>query len=148
MILRAVAAFLVLPGMVAFVLPAAWVWYRRQFQVVVPAGLVVWAVGVAGLLWCVWDFYRTGKGTLAPWSPPEKLVTVGLYRYSRNPMYVSVLVILLGWSIMFASAGLLLYACVVAVGFHLRVVLAEEPYLARVHGSDWQRYAERVRRWV
>ncbi|NNU42166.1 methyltransferase family protein [Ramlibacter montanisoli] len=59
------------------------------------------------------------------------LAVVGLYRYSRNPMYVSVALILAGWAISFGSKGLLIYALVIAVAaFHLRVVLGEEPWLA------------------
>ena len=94
------------------------------------------------------DFYVKGKGTLAPWSPPQRLVVVGLYRWSRNPMYVSVLLILLGWAIGFGSRTLFGYAGIVAVGFHLRVVLAEEPFLARTHGEAWESYRQSVRRWL
>ncbi|UIF90662.1 methyltransferase [Cupriavidus sp. UYPR2.512] len=41
------------------------------------------------------------KGTLAPWAPPVQLVVVGLYRNTRNPMYVSLTLILLGWAMSF-----------------------------------------------
>jgi len=71
-----------------------------------------------------------GKGTLAPWSPPANLVIVGLYRYTRNPMYVAVMLILVGWSVSFGLRGLYVYAAFVAIAFHLRVVLGEEPWLA------------------
>jgi len=103
--------------------------------------------GTAALLWCVRDFYVSGRGTLAPWAPPANLVVVGLYRYTRIPMYVAVTLILLGWAISFASPGVLLYAALVAIAFHLRIVLGEEPWLAHRHGSAWQKYARRVRRW-
>lgn len=62
-------------------------------------------------------------------------------------MYVAVAVILLGWAASFRSVGLLLYALAVMVAFHLRVVLGEEPWLARTHGEFWQQYTRRVRRW-
>ncbi len=100
------------------------------------------------MLWCVRDFYVQGKGTLAPWSPPQNLVIVGLYRFSRNPMYVSVLLILLGWAATFASTGLLVYAAFVGLAFHLRVVYGEEPWLAKKHGAGWQAYAGQVPRWI
>jgi len=64
-------------------------------------------------------------------------VTGGLYRYSRNPMYVAVLLILLGWAISFEAAGLFGYAVVVGLAFHLRVVMGEESWLARTHGEQW-----------
>ena len=114
-----------------------------------PAALLILLVGCVGLLWCVRDFYVFGKGTLAPWSPPRHLVTSGLYRYSRNPMYVSVLLILLGWTLAFgALPSLGVYTAIVAVAFHVRVVLFEEPWLARTHAVAWDDYAHRVRRWV
>jgi len=93
------------------------------------------------------DFYVAGRGTLAPWAPPERLVVVGLYRFSRNPMYVAVMLILIGWAWSFGSPGLGVYAACVALAFHLRVVLGEEPWLAKTHGQAWNDYASRVRRW-
>lgn len=144
---RAVIAFLTLPGVVAFLVPGVWVWLAR-LHLYWPLGLALIVVGVVGLLWCARDFYVSGKGTLAPWAPPQELVVVGLYRYSRNPMYVAVAVILLGWAVTFRSASLLLYALAVMVAFHLRVVFGEEPWLARTHGALWQQYTRRVRRWL
>lgn len=147
MFTRAVIAFLALPGTVAFLMPAVWV-AANGLTVRWPLGLILIAVGLCGLLWCVRDFYVAGKGTLAPWAPPKDLVVVGLYRYSRNPMYVAVTLILLGWAVTFGSAGLLLYAVAVATAFHLRIVFGEEPWLARTHGAAWAEYARRVRRWL
>jgi protein-S-isoprenylcysteine O-methyltransferase Ste14 len=138
MFTRALIAFLALPGMVAFIIPAAWLWQTGHTQLAQPFGLLSLAFGVLGLLLCVRDFYVSGKGTLAPWAPPKTLVVVGLYRYSRNPMYVSVALVLLGWAISFGSKGLLIYALVVVAAFHLRVVLGEEPWLARTHGEQWR----------
>jgi protein-S-isoprenylcysteine O-methyltransferase Ste14 len=148
MFLRALLAFLALPGIVAFAVPVYWLVSRSRTTLVQPLGLLPLLLGCAGLLWCVRDFYVFGKGTLAPWSPPRNLVVAGLYRYSRNPMYVSVLLILFGWALAFDVPGLYGYAIIVALAFHLRVVLAEEPWLARTHGAAWEDYARRVRRWL
>lgn len=148
MFARALIAFIAMPGMVAFALPLGWLWQGDQFHVVHPSGLAVLTAGSVGLLWCVRDLYVHGKGTLAPWAPPQRLVVVGLYRWSRNPMYLCVLLVLLGWAATLACAGLLGYAVFIAVAFHLRVVLGEEPWLAERHGAAWQSYAGRVPRWV
>ncbi|MBL8267525.1 methyltransferase family protein [Steroidobacter sp.] len=131
----------------AFLVPGGWIWLTG-LSLRWPFGLVMIVIGTAGLLWCVRDFYVSGKGTLAPWAPPQELVVVGLYRYSRNPMYVAVALILLGWAVSFQSRGLLGYMLAVGVAFHLRVVFGEEPWLARTHGSTWQQYTRRVRRWL
>ena len=147
MFVRALLALLLLPGVMAFVLPGVLLWSSRHTEIVQPLGLVPAALGLIGLLWCVRDFYVIGKGTLAPWSPPKNLVVVGLYHFTRNPMYVSVTLLILGWAIAFGSRGVLIYAFCLAVAFQLRVVLGEEPWLASTHGREWQDYANRVRRW-
>lgn len=144
---RAIFAFLALPGIVAFALPLAWAVRNGRAQIVESWGLVALVLGVVGLLWCVRDFYVYGKGTLAPWSPPKRLVAVGLYRYSRNPMYLSVVLILLGWAACFWSRPLLIYALIVGIAFQLRVVLFEEPWLARTYAAQWDEYRSRVPRW-
>jgi protein-S-isoprenylcysteine O-methyltransferase Ste14 len=148
MFLRALFAFLALPGIVAFAIPIYWLVSTSHTGLARPLGLLPLAIGCVGLLWCVRDFYVFGKGTLAPWSPPQHLVTAGLYRYSRNPMYVAVLLIVLGWALSFGVRSLYWYALCVAIAFHLRVVFGEEPWLARTHGATWDDYTQRVRRWV
>ena len=149
MLWRALFAFLALPGIVAIAVPA---WFAaRELRAGAsfhPTGLLPLLLGFSLLLWCVRDFYVAGKGTLAPWSPPRHLVTTGLYRHSRNPMYVAVTAMLMGWSLSFASTALALYAVCVIVAFHLRVVFGEEPWLARTFGAQWEEYKARVPRWL
>ena len=146
--LRAVLAFLVLPGTFAGLLPA-WVvasdrWRGQGFGL----GAVPLAAGFTILIWCVRDFYAAGKGTLAPWDPPKRLVIVGLYRFTRNPMYVGILMLLTGWSLWAASWWLAGYSAVLAAAFHFRVVLYEEPRLKSLFDEEWQAYAASVPRWL
>lgn len=149
MLLRAMLAFLALPGVIAIAVPAWLAAVERSagspFHAV---GLVPLSTGFALLLWCVRDFYVAGQGTLAPWSPPRHLVTVGLYRFSRNPMYVAVAIMLVGWIVFAWSRALAIYTAFVIVAFHLRVVFGEEPWLARTHGAAWEEYRSRVPRWL
>ena len=148
MFLRALLAFLVLPGVVAFLIPPILAlidpWRIGVFW---PGALVV-LLGVILLLWCVRDFYVSGKGTLAPWDPPTKLVVVGLYRYVRNPMYVGVITLVVGWSVLLTSPFLMCYALILAVVFHVRVLTNEEPWLQSQFGSEWERYRSEVGRWL
>jgi protein-S-isoprenylcysteine O-methyltransferase Ste14/pimeloyl-ACP methyl ester carboxylesterase len=145
-LLRAVLAFIALPGLVAFLVPIAVMWRpARSFHVI---ALVPLLAGITLLAWCVRNFYVFGQGTLAPWDPPRNLVESGPYRMSRNPMYLAVVLVLLGWSIGFQSRGHFVYAVVVAMAFHLRVVFSEEPWLARTHPHMWARYSARVPRWL
>ena len=147
MFAQALLAFVALPGVVAIAVPVTWLWASSHTRLVQPLGLVPLLVGFFALLWCVRDFYISGKGTLAPWAPPTHLVIVGLYRYTRNPMYVAVTLVLLGWALSFGVPGQFVYAVVVAVAFHLRVVLGEEPWLARTYGTQWEHYSSRIPRW-
>lgn len=146
MFLRALFAFLTLPGIVAFLLPVL-IASPSQPLFSLP-GIATISLGLFGLLRCVCDFYVYGKGTLAPWSPPQHLVTIGLYRFTRNPMYISVLLILTGWALIYHSLSLALYAGTAALVFHLRVVFGEEPWLRRTHGEQWQAYQQAVPRWL
>ncbi len=149
LLLRALFAFLALPGVVAIAVPA---WFAanelRAGGRFLVAGMLPLIAGFVLLLWCVRDFYVAGKGTLAPWSPPEHLVTVGLYRFTRNPMYVAVTLMLAGWAAAFTSLTIAIYAVFVIAAFHLRVVFGEEPWLARTHGAVWDEYKARVPRWL
>lgn len=146
---RALLALLALPGVVVIAVPALLAAGELRRGVTPhPAGFVLLAAGAFLLLWCVRDFYVVGKGTLAPWSPPRHLVTTGLYRFSRNPMYVAVAAMLAGWSLAFLSRPLATYTGLVIVAFHLRVLFGEEPRLARTHGAAWEEYKTRVPRWL
>ena len=142
---RALIALLVLPGTVAFVVPWLVRPHGEPFHAV---GVVPLGVGLFLLLWCVRDFYVAGRGSLAPWAPPNRLVVVGLYRVSRNPMYVAVLLILCGWALGFASPTLWIYAAAVAVAFHIRVVWFEERWLAARYGDAYAAYTAKVPRWL
>ena len=144
---RALLAFLALPGMVAFVIPLLLITPASRRHWVEPWGLVPLGLGLVVLALTVREFYVAGRGTLAPWSAPVTLVTSGLYRFSRNPMYLGVLLILAGWAIVFWSPALAVYAASVAIAVHLRVLLHEEPFLARTQPDAWTAYRLRVRRW-
>jgi protein-S-isoprenylcysteine O-methyltransferase Ste14 len=112
------------------------------------AGLAPIALGIAIYLWCAWDFTFAGKGTPAPSDAPRLLVTRGLYRIVRNPMYVGIGLILLGEAILFGSWVLLGYAALILSLFHLRVVYFEEPTLKRKFGDAYEVYCRTVPRWV
>jgi protein-S-isoprenylcysteine O-methyltransferase Ste14 len=106
------------------------------------------SVGAVIYLWCVWHFAVNGRGTPAPIDAPIKLVIQGLYQYVRNPMYVGVLLMIIGWSVFFQYWGLVVYGAAIALMFHLFVVLVEEPILERTFGNDYESYCASVGRWV
>lgn len=111
-------------------------------------GLVPILLGISIYLWCAWDFTFAGRGTPAPIDPPKELVMRGLYRYSRNPMYVGVLSVLLGEALVLRSQRLFEYTAVVFGFFYLFVLLYEEPILRQKFGESYQAYCRAVPRWL
>jgi protein-S-isoprenylcysteine O-methyltransferase Ste14 len=140
---------LLLPGTVAGYLP--WLMTRNDSfarGVGTALALLLFATGGAIYCWCVWDFAAFGRGTPAPIDAPRRLVVRGLYRFTRNPMYVGVLTVILGWAVLFGAFRVLVYAACVATCFQLFVVLYEEPHLKRAFGESYQEYTTRVGRWL
>ena len=146
--LRALIAFLALPGVVAFLVPLMLLRPEAAGWTISTSGAILVTVGTVLLASCVREFYVAGSGTLAPWAPPKHLVVTGLYRFSRNPMYVAVLCTVAGWAIGYRSAAIGIYAVGLLIAFHLRILWHEEPFLARTHGDEWRAYAARVPRWL
>jgi len=112
------------------------------------ASLPFFAVGVAIYAWCVWDFATFGRGTPAPIDAPKQLVVRGLYRVTRNPMYVGVLTTIFGWAVRYHSGTIVLYAVAVGLCFQSFIVFYEEPHLQRVFGDTYTQYRARVGRWL
>jgi protein-S-isoprenylcysteine O-methyltransferase Ste14 len=111
-------------------------------------GVSLLVLGAAIYAWCVWDFATFGRGTPAPIDAPKRLVVRGLYHHTRNPMYVGVLSVTLGWAVLFQSPPILLYAAALWIGFHTFVVLYEEPHLLSVFGREYEDYCSAVGRWL
>ena len=105
-------------------------------------------LGAAIYAWCLWDFATFGRGTPAPVDAPKRLVVRGLYRCSRNPMYVGVLTAILGWVVLRHTTRLVWYALVVFLFFHAFVLLYEEPKLTSLFGGEYRDYCKRVHRWI
>jgi protein-S-isoprenylcysteine O-methyltransferase Ste14 len=111
-------------------------------------GLLGMGTGGGLLAVCIWEFARSGRGTLSPVDPPRALVVRGLYRYVRNPMYLSVTAIVLGEVLLTGSLALLLYWAVWFLAANLFVLGYEEPALRRRFGPSYEEYVQRVGRWL
>jgi protein-S-isoprenylcysteine O-methyltransferase Ste14 len=150
--LRAILLLVLIPGMVAVYIPREIL--RASNHTFVPgvsipsvlAGCVI-VSGAIVLLRCVWDFFASGRGTLAPFDPPKRLVARGLYRFTRNPMYNGVLAVLAGEAWLFHTVDVLQYAGLMFVIFHLVVVVYEEPALESQFGESYRAYKRAVPRW-
>ena len=111
-------------------------------------GVLFIAAGLPVLLESFARFALEGRGTPAPVLPAARLVVHGFYRYVRNPMYVAVVSVILGQALLLGDVWLLLYAMLVWSGFHLFVLLYEEPKLHGTYGAEYEAYCARVRRWL
>jgi protein-S-isoprenylcysteine O-methyltransferase Ste14 len=150
--LRAAVFLLTVPGTVLVYAPlaiaAAGVSRPHPSVALRVLAVLAWGGGLAVSAWVVVAFATRGKGTPAPNAPTTELVRSGLYRYSRNPMYVGALLIVLGYPLWFQLLALVCYWFAVLMFFHLVIVVYEEPSLARRFGPAWTAYQRRVPRWL
>ncbi|OKL44449.1 methyltransferase family protein [Pseudovibrio exalbescens] len=103
------------------------------------------ALGIAGLL-----EFRRAQTTFHPHHPEDarQLVTSGVYQYTRNPMYMGLLLMLLGWAIFLSSMASFTGLIVFVAYMNQFQITPEERALKAKFGSDYDDYARRVRRWV
>ena len=148
--LGSILFFILAPGMVAGFIPLALLRTGTRIQIGFLSYLAfpLWIVGTVILVWCFWDFLAKGKGTPAPIDTPRELVVTGLYRYVRNPMYVGVLLVIIGHFLWFGFWNLLIYAVLVFLAFNAFVIFYEEPNLRQRFGAAYEEYRKRVPRWI
>jgi protein-S-isoprenylcysteine O-methyltransferase Ste14 len=104
--------------------------------------------GLLLFLYTVILLAKIGKGTLAPWTPTQRLVVAGPYKYCRNPMISGILFILIGQALLLASFNVTLWTALFFTLNTLYFVSKEEPDLLKRFGDDYVRYSENVPRWI
>ncbi len=112
-------------------------------------GIVLIVIGVSVDLTALWQFF-SHKTTPNPWSPEraETLVIFGLYRYSRNPMYLGLLLSLTGWALYLGSLAGFVCLPVFVILMNWMQILPEERALTEKFGAPYLNYLQRVRRWL
>jgi protein-S-isoprenylcysteine O-methyltransferase Ste14 len=152
---KQIRAILVLPGMVTIVIPATILYFNgingfpAQWNVVLPIiGCVFVILGLALMVWTNRLFITVGKGTLAPWNPPQKFVVHGIYQHVRNPMLLGVFSILLGEAFFFGSLWLLGWFSFFCLLNMIYIQFVEEPGLVKRFGDDYLLYKKHVPRWI
>jgi len=111
-------------------------------------GVMLIVVAVPVLVDSFARFALEGVGTPAPVAPTRKLVVTGLYRYVRNPIYVALVAAILDQAFLFGDWRLLGYGTLCWIGFHIFVVLYEEPTLKRTFGMEYDAFQANVPRWI
>ena len=155
--MRGLVFTLLVPAVVAVVVPLALdpaaqpqggSWHAGWALVV--SGAAIYALCLAGFLAAGGTpaiFFTRGLRLLIG-EEPGRLVSAGLYRFSRNPMYVGVLLVVFGQAIVLRSPVLAAYGCGLFLVFHLTVVFVEEPHLRATRGSSYESYCCAVPRWL
>jgi protein-S-isoprenylcysteine O-methyltransferase Ste14 len=112
------------------------------------AGIAIMCAGLYIMIRTITAFIKIGKGTLAPWSPTKKLVITGMYRYTRNPMILGVLTVLLGEALTILSWKIFITAIVFFIVNTLWFMVYEEPDLEKKFGDEYKEYKKNVSRWL
>jgi len=153
-----VRTIIVLPSNVVVFIPAAILWisgrlgYSPKFaaanQFLFGLALLAASIGLCLSIWTAALFVKFGKGTPAPWDPPKKLVIRGPYCYVRNPMIISVMLMLLAEALLFQSWPIAAWLAVFFIGNAIYFPLVEEKSLEKRFGDDYTEYKAHVRRWT
>lgn len=110
------------------------------------SGVVLFVVGLAILVWGILRMREIGKSP-AHTDEPRELITDGPFQYSRNPLYLSLIVSYLGLTAILNSLWPLL-PLVVLVWYFDRTAKREEAYLEAKFADEFRQYSENVRRWL
>ena len=90
---------------------------------------------------------RTGQDE-NPWKPSPSLIETGPYRITRNPMYLQLVLVCIGFSVLLANPWILVLTPPAALVLQELAIRPEEEYLERKFGEDYRAYKRRVRRWI
>jgi protein-S-isoprenylcysteine O-methyltransferase Ste14 len=152
--MRHLRAIVALPLSVCGLLPALLLWAFPSPPVtpgwraaLLLLGGILALAGLALLVATTRLFARQGRGTLAPWDPPQTLVVAGVYRQVRNPMILGVILLLFGEAALLASPAVLGWALLAALANAVYIPLSEERGLRQRYGAAYQRYCAHVPRW-
>jgi protein-S-isoprenylcysteine O-methyltransferase Ste14 len=119
--------------------------FARVVQLIVGGVLAVAAIALG--LPAFGLFKKSGQDP-RPWTPAPSLVLGGPYRFTRNPMYVSMVTLTVGIGFLAGSLWVVIAAVVALLIVHFTAVLPEEAYLTEKFGDDYRRFKKKVRRYL
>lgn len=103
-------------------------------------------IGMLSIIWCSVNMVKRGLGTPAHLNPPKMLMMNGLYGYTRNPIYVGALLVLLSYMFWFGSRLMILYCLFFILAYQILITLIEEPILRNTFGQEYEEYCKKVPR--
>ncbi|MCB0628599.1 MAG: isoprenylcysteine carboxylmethyltransferase family protein [Saprospiraceae bacterium] len=111
------------------------------------SGRILILLGITILLPALVTFFRT-KNTLITIKPANSLQTSGIYSFSRNPMYLGLLVLYIGMAFLKGNFWTFIFIPLVILVINHLVIMKEESYLSRTFEKDYLEYRQHVRRWI
>lgn len=151
-VILAVLITILIPGTLFFFLPFLLIWLGYFNLFTLPAlqylAWIAWFAGGVLAVWTISDFWMKGRGTPAPNAPPHELVVSGPYRFTRNPMYLGALLILLGYVFWAQTWVQLVYFMLAWIGLHVMLIYFEEPNLRKRYGAAYEAYCRHTPRWL
>lgn len=111
-------------------------------------GVIIFMTGLVLTLYIVRGHLITGRITPVAVEPPKEFIVEGFYKYTRNPMYIAILITFFGGFLILGHFLLLIYVLLAFPAFHLFVIYKEEPELEKLFGKKYLKYKKEVPRWL
>ena len=111
------------------------------------AGAAIVAAGLALALWAA-GLFRIARTAIRPFVESTALVTGGIYRLTRNPMYLGMALVLLGVALLLGTLGAFIPIPLFLWQIQRKFVVPEEAFLEGLFGWQYVEYKARVRRWL
>ncbi len=155
-ILRHASSFIA-PFLMCFVLPGLIIRLEStipsypkiapSMELVIAGALLIW-LGFYFLIKTIMVFIKIGEGTIMLWDPTKKIIITGPYAHVRNPMILSLIIILFGEAVLFGSIGTAALAVLNVVVNAIYFKFSEEPGLIKRFGAEYKEYMANVPRWI
>ena len=110
-------------------------------------GLILILSGIS-LVFVSFRFMRKMKTTFIPDGTPEVLISSGPFKFSRNPIYLGMLTVLVGVAFLMSSLSAIIIAFVFGIIINFTWIAHEEKKLHELFSEDWENYSSKVRRWI
>ena len=148
-----IAAVIILPVNVLIIIPAILLYltnftFTRTNILQIIFALITGIIGLVFAGWSMLTFKSKGKGTLAPWAPPQNFVVTGPYKYVRNPMISGVIFLLYAEFCITKSVALFLWFLAFTFINLFYIHYVEEPQLKKRFGKPYEEYLEKVPCWI